>query len=283
MNSIAFKKFKAEIGQANHFLITILVGLDAVEDGATKRQEFKTSWEPKDIKSSVHRSRQYAIKSALAWVVDNLDMYLRLCNKNPKLYQEKESEEISSTKHSVYQKYKCIVKNHSQISLNTKAFVDLLICWRNNMVHYDADNELLIETKKYFHDFSNGDVTISKYNLDIQKMLDRFEQNLYPSFKETTTMISMTIKFVEEIDSILLNEIQQNIYLDQMLKGLYKKNKKISTVFSFNNTTADKRIKKIKQLFRTQGIEEDFYNKEGIEYIEKLSQMSFKDFLNYTP
>ena len=72
MNSRAFRKFKTEMGQANHFLITIMIGLDAVEDGAEKRESFKTTWNPRNRTNSVVRSKAYAIKSALAWTVDNL-------------------------------------------------------------------------------------------------------------------------------------------------------------------------------------------------------------------
>ena len=87
MNSRAFRKFKTEMGQANHFLITIMIGLDAVEDGAQKRESFNANWNPKDVTASVVRSKHYAIKSSLAWAVDNLDMYLRLCNREPRLLQ----------------------------------------------------------------------------------------------------------------------------------------------------------------------------------------------------
>lgn len=61
MNSNAFKKIKREMGQANHFLITIMIGLDAVDGGAQKREEFKTSWNPQNVSASVRRSKQYSI------------------------------------------------------------------------------------------------------------------------------------------------------------------------------------------------------------------------------
>ena len=78
MNSRAYKKFKTEVGQANHFLITIIIGLDAVEDGAQKKESFNTTWNPRNVKASVGRSRHYAIKSALAWIVDNQDFTMIL-------------------------------------------------------------------------------------------------------------------------------------------------------------------------------------------------------------
>lgn len=86
MHSSSFRKFKSEMVQANHFLITIMVGLDVVEDGAVKREDFHAVWNPQNTISSVKRNKQYALKSALSWAVDNLDMYLRLANRLHILY-----------------------------------------------------------------------------------------------------------------------------------------------------------------------------------------------------
>ncbi|OPY60336.1 MAG: hypothetical protein A4E56_02762 [Pelotomaculum sp. PtaU1.Bin065] len=80
-NSKNLKIFKKEIGHANHFLKTILVGLDGVRNGTViKNEEFSTSWNPRDKRVSADRSSDFAKKSTLIWVVENLEMYLRMCN-----------------------------------------------------------------------------------------------------------------------------------------------------------------------------------------------------------
>lgn len=262
------------MGQANHFLITIMVGLDAVKNGAKKEDSFHTTWQPKDTPTSAERSRQYAIKSSLAWAVDNLDMYLRLCNRNPKLYQEIESQEIAETKHSVYNKFKCVAKNHPQIATNKKAFVDLLICWRNNLMHFDAENDLLWESEKYFKNIPDDDAIVNNYHLDSSSMLCRFRNGDPPTFKEVTTLISTTIHFVEELDKILLGDIQQDIYLENTLRVLVREDLTDLGVFSFRNTTPEKKIKKLKQLFKTIGIDQSFYNEGGESFLEKIAKMS---------
>ncbi len=62
-HSIALKRFKAEIGQANHMLITIMVGLDGIIPYDVEAQnEFHTSWNPKSKKASVERSKLFAKK-----------------------------------------------------------------------------------------------------------------------------------------------------------------------------------------------------------------------------
>ena len=279
MNSRAFREFKSRVGQANHFLITIMIGLDAVEDGAEKRVLFKTTWNPESRTNSVVRSRKYAIKSALAWIVDNLDMYLRLCNREPRLYHEKESLEIAKTKHSVYNKFGCVIRNHPELSVSKVAYVDLLICWRNNSVHFDAENKLMAESIDYFRNIPADDVVTNTYHLDVNQMLERYKKGECPTFKEAATLISMTIHFVEELDSILLRDIDQYGFLETSLFYLLKSEKNTS-VFSFRNTTPEKRKKKFKQLFVAAGISEDFYNEDGERFLDEVVNLREDEFIN---
>ena len=281
MHSVAFRRFKSEIGHANHFLITIMVGLDAVEDGATKREDFHAAWNPKNTTSSVRRSKQYALKSALAWTVDNLDMYLRLANRLPRLYGEKESLEIAKTKHSVYQKFRCILDNHPEINVSCFAYVDLLICWRNNTTHFDAENTLLPVSQRYFSNLaenSSTDQYCDTYNLNISAMIERFCHGSCPTFKEVATLINATIHFVECLDNILLQSIDQPQYLESQLMTLLKKNPQNASIFSRHNTTAEIREKRIKQLLVTAGICEEFYNDNANAYLHSIANMSEDEF-----
>ena len=279
MNSRAFRKFKTEMGQANHFLITIMIGLDAVEDGAQKRESFKTTWNPQDIGASVSRSRHYAIKSASAWAVDNLDMYLRLCNRTPKLYDDSESLEIEKTRHSVYQKFRCVIGNHTELTADKFAYVDLLICWRNNSIHFDVENPLLPESLNYFRSIPDNDIVTNTYHLDITRMLDHFRQGEDPTFKEASTLISMTIHFVEELDKLLIQNIKQHQFLETVLLQLLKSNINKPRIFDYTNTTPEKRKKKLKQLFVTVGISEDFYDDEGERFLNEVVKLNEIEFI----
>ena len=279
MNSRAFRKFKTEMGQANHFLITIMIGLDAVEDGAEKRESFKTTWNPQNRTNSVVRSKVYAIKSALAWTVDNLDMYLRLCNREPRLYNDDESAKIADTGHSIYKKFRCVINNHKELQLDKTAYVDLLICWRNNTVHFDAENQLMHDSLNYFRNIPTDDVVANKYHLNVNKMLERFNSGDCPTFKEAATLISMTIHFVEELDGILLRDIDQYRFLETSLFKLLKSEKDTS-VFSFRNTTPEKRKKKLKQFLVTAGISEDFYNEDGERFLDEVVNQNEDEFIS---
>lgn len=281
MHSPSFRKFKSEMGQANHFLITIMVGLDAVEDGAVKREDFHAAWNPQNTISSVRRSKQYALKSALSWAVDNLDMYLRLANRLPRLYSEKESQEIAKTKHSVYQKFRCIINNHPEIDVCLSAYVDLLICWRNNTTHFDAENMLLPVSQRYFSKLKENkgkDQYCETYNLNISAMIDRFSRGVCPTFKEVATLINATIHFVEILDNLLLQSIDQPQYLESQLMLLLKKDPRKASIFSRHNTTVESREKRIKQLLITAGLREEFFNDSAHAYLHSIANMSEEEF-----
>lgn len=82
--SPARRAFKKMAGQNNHFLITIQVGLAAVENGtAQPPSEMRVSWAPHDRASSAGRSREFANKALLAWLVDAIDAYVRAVGHPP--------------------------------------------------------------------------------------------------------------------------------------------------------------------------------------------------------
>lgn len=171
-------------------------------------------------------------------------MYLRLCNCEPKLYHDEESLKIAKTKHRVYNKFECVIRNHSELVLSKFTYVDLLICRRNNSVHFDAENKLMTESINYFKNIPEDDVVTNTYHLDVNQMLDRFNRGECPTFKEAATLISMTIHFVEELDCILLCDIDQYRFLETSLFKLLKSERETS-VLSFRNTTPEKRKKKL--------------------------------------
>lgn len=291
MKSKNFKEFKNIVGQSNHFLITLLIGLDAIENGARKNDSFKTSWEPKDIQSTVLRSRKFALNSSMSWVVDNLDAYLRSIDKKPYLIPEKfcESFKVEKIKRSVYRKYEYICQNIPNLDDNKKAFVDLLITWRNNTIHFSADNTLKSESLNYFIKLSGHDNEITKYNIDVAEMLKRFNNNDGPTFKEVATMISMTLNFVSQLDQILLNQMKQDKYLKELLSSSLT-HYEIKSFFSSENNDLDsnnmhfiKRKKRIFQYLITKGFDICYLDSIGEEYINRISKLNineaFQEFL----
>lgn len=130
--------FKKRLGQANHFLITILVGLDGIiKDDITLSPEFSTSWNPKNKENSAKRSAKFALNSALAWAIDNLDAYFIMCHQKPTLFEDQTLiDDMSKAGRHVHDKfiaiYRYLERKGAESIKPYAALVGLAIQWRNN-------------------------------------------------------------------------------------------------------------------------------------------------------
>ena len=109
-------------------------------------------------------------------------------------------------------------------------------------------------------------------------MLAHFSSGACPTFKEIATLIGMTIQFVAKLDQILIQELQQYEFLETVLYHSIKEKENETRIFDHANTTQEKRQKKLKQHFITEGITEDFYNDEGERFLAEISELSEAEF-----
>lgn len=274
--SYALKKFKEEVGQANHMLITILVGLDGIiAHDLEANEDFHTSWNPKSKAESVRRSKNYAKKSTLAWVVDCIDMYLRIINREPSLISDsslKKEIDDDTNSRSVYIRLTSLSK-YLDINSIEYAMVDLLICWRNRLTHYQAKNNittahrnLLIENEATIHKIYCG--------LNITETLDNFDKSCIPTFKEVTSLVRASLILITHIDETLVNKVNQVVYADKVLLYYFRENKteRLNNIFSKDSTIAEKSIRQIL-------IQKGFSNidiSDVDKYCKKTSTYTFK-------
>lgn len=253
-HSVAQRQFRKKIGQANHFLITILIGLDEVNRGNVMKPEtFDVSWNPKDVKASVMRSKAFVLNSSLAWAVDNFDSYVNNCKRKPSLIEDKElSKELDSADRRVNDKFRVFFdkfKTNDDLQLYA-ALVALGIQWRNVTIHSDADNvlddeyvKILLDNKAwYYNNFCH---------LDIEEAMKRFNTHSNPTFKETTSIIKALLRFVEIIDGKLIKALDIERYLadlfDKHFSHNYKKKKQ------FLNLTKNRQLLLIGNILQNNG------------------------------
>lgn len=260
-HSVAQRQFKKRMGQANHFLITILIGLDEVSKGLVKKPDtLDVSWNPKDVKASAERSRVYALNSSLAWIIDNFDSYVQNCKRKPCLIENKKlSEELDSADRRVNDKFKVFFNRYtSNKDLRLYgALVALGIQWRNVTTHSEANNELDDEYEKILLD--NKEWYSENFcHLDVDKALDSFKSHKNPTLKETTSIIKAVLRFVEIIDAELLKEIKDERFLSELFEKHYQHgndNKRL-----FLNLSKEHQISVVKNVLLNSGY---VYDKEG--------------------
>lgn len=256
--SPARRHFKQRIGQVNHFLITTLIGLDGVKSKKySLPDEFSTSWNPRNVERSAERSIRFILDASLSWVVDNLDSYFVESSRKPSIIESNElSVKYTQADRSVNKRFDLFY--HEARNSNTEidkyaALVALAIQWRNNTVHYGANNELdgeyrslLMQYKDYYMDEFR--------HLDVEKMLESFDSvDGHPSFKEVTSMINAIHKYVECIDGFLLSGLDIERFKRDLLEK-HNSNCKQSRR-KYNSLSDERKETYLRTLYQQYGFE----------------------------
>ncbi len=262
MNTTPAKKgFKKRFGQANHFLITALVGIDGIQSGiiTEKPESFSTSWNPKDQKRSADRTRVFMLKSFLGWAVESLEMYMTELNRKPKLlYSETFTSLFSKAGQSVYKKT-IYIADEIEIDPILIGLMEVLITWRNYTFHYDIDNEIRKQSIDYLIDKAQ-EVKTRFSGLDIAQLKNTWENGSDFTFKETASLIKATQDFVAEIDKYIINNIDKERFFIEAIENHFKyKNKSQLRYISFGH---EKRSKYLKVLLQNIAGAEDI--EEGV-------------------
>jgi hypothetical protein len=206
--------FKDLLGQANHFLITLLVGLGAVSDETAKLdEEFRTSWNPRDVKKSAERSRQFALDLALVRAIDALDTYMMQARRHPTALP---SPQFASAMDGAGQKVSKRLETFSTflepLAARQQLFLKLAIDWRNRRVHSLANDTLTGEEQRELLSYS-GKLNEDHRGLDVKMLIARYRANEAPSFKDAASVIKLTQTAVEHFDGQLLASLEIENYL----------------------------------------------------------------------
>lgn len=252
------KKFKDSMGQANHFLITALIGLDYIynNDDVSCPESFSTSWNPIDKKQSIDRTRQYILKSSLAWAIDCLDSYMSMCNQEPRIIQDGNLiSDFDNAGKSVNKKFRALSRYiHSTYDFDIyMSMVGLAIQWRNNTIHSAGENKIEDEHRKIL---SNSAERIKELfcNLDINTTLCRFDSRQNPTFKEVTSIVRSVQKFVEFVDLYLISKMNITEYACSIL-NYHCKNYSISPQI-IKTLPEEKRDSKIRTILKNNSFSE---------------------------
>lgn len=205
--SPARRTFKENLGQANHFLITIEVGLDAIRRGqASASSPSWTSWNPKDPRRSASRSSGFASLAALALLIAGLDAYVSDITSNPALLQDqaaiaKLERQTDSTK-----RFEALA-DHCRVNDDVPwALAQVARRWRHRLMHRTSTGRPTATARNTL--IANKESIRSEYaGLDIESFLARFDEAEAPRFKETTAMIRGSHRLIERMDSVLVENL----------------------------------------------------------------------------
>lgn len=230
LQSPARRIFKDMAGQNNHFLITILVGLSAVEDGtANLPSEMRTSWAPHDRSRSAARSREFAIKASLAWLVDALDAYIRALQQPPRIANAtvmKRIVDADANDEGLSGRVRSIAMVVGQADSAEAILAEGAIIWRNRLIHRHATNHISKRLANAARDHATQ-YAESYQGLIIDDLIKHVEHrpSASPTVKEVTAIIRAVHKLVERADESLLQNLDLEPYLREILSQYLTENR----------------------------------------------------------
>lgn len=273
----ARRAFKANAGQNNHFVITLLVGLDAVRSGvATVSDEFSTTWRPREPASSAARSREYALKSSLVWIIDLLDVYRRSVTNISSLITSQQKHQID-TIDSQAKRVRELAKILGLDLVDPHLLmVHLAFTWRNRVVHSDADAKVDAYVKARL--LEQADEIADRYcGLNIRRAIAACENSASPSFKEVAAIIRASQSLVASFDDLALSKIDYDSYVESMLcEHFVDQFESDSQVFAkMWPGSQNKTAQRLSSLLRQKGmiLIEPGANGTDIEFFRKLTQL----------
>lgn len=211
-------RFKILLGQANHLVITVLVGLDAVEKGVVTAPppDLHTSWSPKDPLNSARRARRLVLDMVLVRAVDSVDVYLRVARRLPGLIQESGlRNRIDGAGRSIFGKVAALEERYGGDHPVVFALVLVMIAWRNKSAHDEADTTIAERHRHILR--ANASIIVSEYRgLDVERLLAGFD-SAEPTFKETASLINAAQRFVQALEESLFRDLNGEQYLRELL------------------------------------------------------------------
>lgn len=223
--TLAKSKFKKYFGQANHYLITALVGLYELEQGKTcsAPQILHTSWHPVDKDRSIERTRVFLFHSFLGSAVDSLDMYVSLLNRKPRYLRDEELvNSFNGCERSVRRKV-MLLGRYYDIDKVTLALIDVLITWRNNTLHNLAENAVSQGTSGII--FAEFVTVQERYcGLDATGLAEKAHEGADLTFKETASLIRAVHDYVNVLDKKIIASLDVGVFLREYLLDISKKN-----------------------------------------------------------
>lgn len=215
-------EFKRTFGQSNHFLVTLLVGLNCIRSGsAGLPPELPVTWNPQDAARSAIRSEEFALQSGVVFLVTALSEYLHGAARLAR-----------STSPDLAASLAAVDSNNRGLSGRVDAFaefakltgsaeaplVEVAVRWRHRLVHPRSNqringnlhDNLLLHRSEYLEGYRH---------LDPALLIERFDRGASaPSLKEVAGMVVATHRFIRSVDAAVLETLNYDDYMNGVLR-----------------------------------------------------------------
>ena len=198
-------EFLKHAGQAVFSLNTLVVGLDAVENGYDKPATLDVSWNPVDRKVAARKSRKFVLEAVLVRMAEALKEHTVALSKLRRL-SDLESQFTANT--SAAEKVGRIGREILGPENYLVPAVVLLMHWRNRVVHKNS-KAVLAPAEKAVLRKNENEIAENYKGLSVDCLLCHFEERR-PTLKDISSLIAMSIRFARSIDKEISNDLAKN-------------------------------------------------------------------------
>lgn len=289
--------FKSLLGNANHLIITALVGLDAVQRGCVygAPAELRTAWSPKDAAASAKRSRRLVLDMSLIRAIDAVDVYLREAVRKPALIQCPELRSgLDSAGISIFKKLRAVERKYDSLDDLPLAIIFLMVSWRNRSAHSEADLEV---ADRHISVLQNRSEELSERfsGLKSAMLLEGYENARPATFKEVASLINAAHHLISDLDDKLLRDLDVERYFKEAVwaslgskrrhgEGIEqaRKRRAVSVWGKDPSNRGDAVIKLIKQLgFSSDVPKNGFYTVLSDDLIKEIASFTPQEVLSW--
>ena len=149
--------------------------------------------------------------------VDALDTYIRLVTRQPALVQSTElRNDIADCGLSVFGKFQKIEQFVECDDELLSSLITLIVAWRNRQVHTSADDVLSRDCRDVICG-NASEANIRFRGLDVNEMLDRYEKNKSPRFKEVASFVKVTHDYVNVVEEFLFTQLDEEKFFRELV------------------------------------------------------------------
>lgn len=165
--------------------------MNAVSFGPLRR-ELHAAWNPVDAVQSARRSRVLVLETTLVRTTDSLDMYMALLRRSPAVIQDRAVQaSFDASGNSVLKRFFVIKDVVTSLDPILSCLTELMIVWRNRLVHSLADNQVSPAVWSILS--QNEDKLSAAFSgMRLDRLESGFKTGEPPTFKETASFIRAT-------------------------------------------------------------------------------------------
>lgn len=274
--SVARRSFKNSLGDVNHAYATWIVALaNLPAAGSVIPADLALVWHPKNVERSKLIAHDAAKRAVLGLVVSSFDEFIDCLRARPFLTDEAFRQNLTG---SVGERLGACQAELETLD-ETSCLMDLLIYWRNRLVHGSKSNlDPTVVAQLRVH----ADGIASEYaGCDVELAVTHSRTRELPSNVEILALILAAQRFVRRVDRLLIERLNVETYLYECVGHfLLSSGKSVQEVWCWK---PERRETWTKQVVSHYGIVEqemsmlEYHSPDFTAAIRDLSQSSLTD------